>query len=540
VRHLADPGVLGFLNFGTTIRIHPGVALMADNEDTPTTESTDSTATAEPESDGGEAAEKQEPVKLRQAVEVTDVGPCKKHIRVTIDRTDIDARLDEQYSKLVTEHRSYISGFRPGKAPRKIVERHYREDVQQQVRGEILMASLEQIAEEQDIAPLAPPDLDPSRIVIPNEGPMVYEFDVEVRPQFQLPPYKGLKLKRPVQEFTDADVDREKRRLLEPYGQIVPKEGNPPTVAIGDIIVCDITTRFAGQVLNDVKEVRIRVDPRLALKDGVAENFGKEVTGAKPAETRDVKITLSDTVANPNLRGQVVQATFVIQDVKTVRLPEIDDELLSQFGVRTEDQLNELIRVVLQRRLEYVQRQSARQQVIAQVAETALSELPQDILKRQARRALQRKVVEMQSAGLPENEITGKLRMMQQDIIRSTAAALKEHFVLQKIAEDEKLEVSDDDLDEEIERIAARTDESPRKVRARLEREDMFEALAAELLESKALDLILDNAEYEDTPLTPSEKEAPVGTVEAQAVEGEMTDPTAPPETAEQQPPAES
>jgi trigger factor len=153
---------------------------------------------------------------------------------------------------------------------------------------------------------------------------------------------------------------------------------------------------------------------------------------------------------------------------------------------------------------------------------------------------LQRKVVEMQSAGLPENEITGKLRMMQQDIIRSTAAALKEHFVLQKIAEDEKLEVSDDDLDEEIERMAARTDESPRKVRARLEREDMFEALAAELLESKALDLILDNAEYEDTPLSPTEEEAPVGTVEAQAVEGEMTDPTAPPETAEQQPPAES
>src|SRR4051812_41821900 len=263
---------------------------MADNEDTPDTPPTDAaetTATAEPDAAEAGAAEDKEPVKLHQTVEVSDVGPCKKHIRVTIDRADIDTRLDEKYSELVTEHRSYISGFRPGKAPRKIVEKHYRDDVQQQVRGEVLMASLEQIAEEQDIAPLAPPDLDPSKIVIPPEGPMIYEFDVEVRPQFQLPDYKGLKLKRPVQEFTDADVDREKRRLLEPYGQIVPKEGNPPTVAIGDIIVCDIATRFAGQVLNDVKEVRIRVDPRLALKDGVAENFGKEVTGAKPGETRD-------------------------------------------------------------------------------------------------------------------------------------------------------------------------------------------------------------------------------------------------------------
>jgi trigger factor len=117
--------------------------------------------------------------------------------------------------------------------------------------------------------------------------------------------------------------------------------------------------------------------------------------------------------------------------------------------------------------------------------------------------------------------------MMQHDIVRSTSAALKEHFVLQKIAEDEKIEVSDDDIDAEIERMASRTDESPRKVRARLEREDMLEALAAELLESKALDLILDAAEYEEVPMTPAEDEAPVATTEAQAVPGEVVDPTA-------------
>src|SRR5262249_4068709 len=91
----------------------------------------------------------------------------------------------------------------------------------------------------------------------------------------------------------------------------------------------------------------------------------------------------------------------------------------------------------------------------------------------------------------------------------------------------EKIEVSDDDIDAEIERIADRSDESARKVRARLEREDMLEALAAELLESKALDLVLENAEYEDVPLTKAEEETTVGTVEAQAVPGEMKEPSA-------------
>jgi trigger factor len=504
---------------------------MAETEDTPTTDAAEPTATAEAE--GAEGEEKQ-PERLEQTVDIRDIGPCKKHIKVTVDRNAIDARLDEKYSELVTEHRSQVQGFRPGKAPRKLVERFYREEIENQVRGEVLMASLEQLAEEQDIAPLAPPDLDPGSITIPKEGPFVYEFEVEVRPQFQLPNYKGLKLKRPVQSFTDADVDREKRRLLEPYGQVVPKEGKTPKAVEGDLVTCDITTRLGDQVLNEVKEVRIKLDPRLALKDGVAENFAKQMSGAKAGDTRVVDIKLSDAVANPNLRGQTVKATFTIHEVKTVRLPELTEELLGEFGVSTEAALDELLRAVLQRRLEFLQRQAARQQVINLVAEKALSDLPQDLLIRQARRALQRKAVEMQSAGLSDQEINGRLRMMQQDIIQSTAAALKEHFVLQKIAEDEKLEVNDDDIDEEIDRIAARTDESPRKVRARLEREDMLESLAAELLESKALDLILENAEYEDVPLTASDHEAPVATTEAQAVPGEVKDPTEVPPEAEE------
>src|SRR5204862_1527166 len=116
-----------------------GARAMADTEDTPAPAETD-TATAEPEApaENGEAAK--EPVKLRQTVDVKDVGPCKKHITVTISREDIDARLDEKYSELVTKERSFVAGFRPGKAPRKIVERFYRDEVQHQVRGEILMA----------------------------------------------------------------------------------------------------------------------------------------------------------------------------------------------------------------------------------------------------------------------------------------------------------------------------------------------------------------------------------------------------------------
>jgi trigger factor len=462
--------------------------------------------------------------KLKQDVEIRDAGPCKKHIKVTVDRGDIDARFEDKYKELAKDHRTTVDGFRPGKAPRVLLVRRFQKDVKEQVRAEVLMASLEQLAEDNNLNPLSPPDIDPGKIDIPDEGPLVYEFDVEVRPEFELPNYKGLKIKRPTYPITDADVEREEKRILEGAGQIVPKPGDPPAVDLGDIITVDITTRYNGRVIHTVPEARLRVDNRLALKDGVAENFGETVKGAKPGETRTVEIVLSGNVADENLRGKTVQADFQVKDVKTVRLPEVTPHLLERFGVHSREQLRELIRVSLERRLEYAQRQSARTQVLEQLAGDANWELPQDLLRRQARRTLQRRVLEMRNAGMSDEEIAGRQRLLQQDVLQSTANALKEHFVLQKIAELEKIEIEEQDIDDEIDRIALRSDESPRKVRARLEREDLIETLATELLERKALDLVLESAEYEDEALNKEQSQAAeaVATVEAQATPGEL------------------
>ena len=145
---------------------------------------------------------------------------------------------------------------------------------------------------------------------------------------------------------------------------------------------------------------------------------------------------------------------------------------------------------------------------------------------RQARKAMARRIMEMRSDGISEQEIAQRQRLLQQDMLRSTELTLKEHFVLQKIAEPEKIEVTDDDLNDEIDRLAEQADESPRRIRARLEKEDLIDALAAEMIERKALDLILDTAEYEDVPL--QEGAPAVSTVEEQAVPGEMHDPAAP------------
>ena len=171
----------------------------------------------------GRGAEEDE--KLNQTVEINDIGPCKKHIKVTVDRDDIDKRLDEKFSELVED--AVVPGFRPGKAPRKIVERRFQKEVADQVKwpgpagqpGAAGRGARHRAAQRRRTSTRP-------RSSIPEEGPFVYEFDVEVRPQFDLPNYKGLKLKRPV-----ADLHRRRRRprknaaSCRRYGQLVPKDG---------------------------------------------------------------------------------------------------------------------------------------------------------------------------------------------------------------------------------------------------------------------------------------------------------------------------
>lgn len=491
---------------------------MAEEDTTPTAEEPNAgTAVAEgPPEEALEPGQKPED-KLEQAVEVTDIGPCKKHIKVTVDRGAIDQRFNEKYTELVRSDTSQVNGFRPGKAPRKVIERRFKSHVEETVRQEVLMASLEQLATENQISPLSPPDLDITKLEIPDSGPFIYEFDVEVRPEFDLPDYKGIRLKRPVKKFTPEDVQKEKRRILEPAGQLVPKDG---PIQLNDYIVADVVMTDGDRELNNLKEIRVKIEPELVLKDGVSDKFGKTMVGSKAGDTRDVTIKLSESLTDPSLRGKEISAKFTVKDVKYVRLPEMTPALLGEFGLSNEAQFEELIEAILNQRLEYVQRQSFRSQILSYISESSKWELPHDLLVRQSKKTLAKRVMEMRSAGMSEEEIVGKRRKLEQDAIANTAVALREHFILQKIAELEKIEITEDDIDDEIERIADRAGESPRKVRARMEKEELIEALATELLERKSLDLILENAQYEDVELKSDQEEAEVATVAAEAVKG--------------------
>ena len=437
--------------------------------------------------------------KLDLTIKVDSPSACERHVTVTIPREDIDRYFDKAFSEMMPT--AAVPGFRAGRAPRKLIEARYRDDVADQVKGNLLMDSMTQVTEEQDFAAISEPDFDPLAVEIPDEGPMTFEFNIEVRPEFDLPEWKGLKIDRPVREFDEKDTERRLEQVLARSGRLVPHKG---AASSGDYITCNLTFKNGAVELSSAKEEVIRLRPVLSFRDGKIEGFDKTMKGVKAGETREATAKISGDAPNESLRNQEITAVFEVLEIKKLELPELTPELLDEIGgFESEGELRDAIQEDLARQLEYHQQQEARRQVTALLTESADWQLPPDLLRRQARRELERAVLELRRNGFSDAEIRAYENDLRQNSMASTAKALKEHFILERIAEEENIEAEPDDYDEEIRMIAEQSGESARRVRARLEKQGLMDALRNQVVERKVIDLVLEHAKFKDVPFSP-------------------------------------
>lgn len=452
----------------------------------------DDPATAE-----AEAAEA-EP-KLTLTLKVDSPSACQRHVTVTIPREDIDRYYDKAFSEMMDT--AQIPGFRAGRAPRKLVEARFRKDMADQVKGSLLMDSMTQITEDEKFSAISEPDFDPLAVEIPEQGPMTFEFDIEVRPEFDLPEWKGLKVEKPVREFSAKDIDKRLEQVLARYGKLVPKEGGAES---GDYISCNLTFKNGAVELSSSKEEVIRLKPVLSFRDGNIENFDKTMKGVKAGETREAATKISADAPNESLRGQEITAVFEVLEIKQLEVPKLTNELLSEIGgFESEGELRDAVAEDLKRQMEYQQQQLARKQITAALTASADWQLPPELLKRQSRRELDRAVLELKRNGFSDQEIRAYENDLRQNSMASTAKALKEHFILERIAEEEKIDAEPQDYDDEVGLIADQSGESVRRVRARLEKGGLMDALRNQIIERKVIELVLKHAQFKEVPYKP-------------------------------------
>jgi trigger factor len=441
----------------------------------------------------------EEPQKLDLSIKVATPSACQRHVTVTIKREEIERYYDKAFSDLMTS--ANVPGFRSGRAPRKLVEARFRKEVADQVKGSLLMDSMTQITEDENFSAISEPDFDPLAVELPDEGPMTFEFDLEVRPEFELPEWKGLKVERPKREISKKDIDKRLEQILARHGRLVPSE---TPAAVGDYISCNLTFKNGAVELSSSKEEVIRIRPVLSFRDGKIEGFDKLMKGVKPGQTREAKARLSEDAPNEPLRGQEITAVFEVLEVKKLELPELSPALLEELGdFKDEGELRDAIQEDLKRQDEYQQQREARRQVTAALTESANWQLPPELLRRQSRRELERAVLELRRNGFTDAEIRAYENELRQNSAASTARALKEHFILERIAEDQEIDASPEDYQAEIALIAAQSGESVRRVRARLDKGGLMDSLRNQIIERKVIELVLSHANFKDVPYKP-------------------------------------
>jgi len=461
-----------------------------------------STAEAEAKKEEGPEGEEAK-ARLSLDVKIDKPSACERHVTVSVASEDVSRYLKDAFDELMPK--AELPGFRPGRAPRKLVETRFKEHIADQVKGKILMDSLTQMSDDHQFTAISEPDFNIDTVQLPDDWPMVFEFDIEVRPEFDLPRWKGLTLERPIKEYSNDEVRERLNQLLSKYGQLEQHDG---PIEVGHFVTMTLRASYEGRQLTQLTEETIEVKPTLSLVDARLEDFGKLVCGKKAGETITTKLTISPEADNEEFRGKQVDLSMEIVTVEHRKLPELTREFMERIGgFKDEQELMAEVRREMERQLKFFQQRRLRQQITTELTVTATWDLPQDLLRRQARRELDRALMELQSSGFSNEQIRTYMNELHQNAMASTARALKEHFILERIAEDEKIEAQTDDYDKEIELLAEQADESPRRVRARLEKKGLMDTLRNQIVERKVIELIEQHAEFRDVPYEPQKEE---------------------------------
>lgn len=427
--------------------------------------------------------------KLDLSVKIDKPSTCQRHVVVTIPRVELDRYFRKAYNEIAP--RADLPGFRPGKVPRKLLESRFKQTVSDQVKSSLVMDSLQQITEGGEFSAISEPDMDYGAIELPETGDFTFEFKIEVRPEFDTPNWKGLDLDKTEYTLTDAEVDHQLARTLE---RVTPGDAWDGEAKLGDRMLLNATFTAGGREVSHFDEELVTLRPKLSLADSVIENFGEVMVGAKEGDKRTITFKILGTSQNEALRDAEVTAEFTVVEIRRVNVDALNAATLQVVGFDNVDELRAFVRSELERQAEYHQQQLLREQITKKLTEGASWELPPALVRRQADRELQRRVLDLRRNGFSDDQIRSVINGIRRNTEELTQGALREHFVLEKIAEDLAIEPSEQEYEDEIKLIAEQSDLSVRQVRAKLERTGQMDALRNQILERTVIKRIVDEA----------------------------------------------
>jgi trigger factor len=287
-------------------------------------------------------------------------------------------------------------------------------------------------------------------------------------------------------------------------------------VETGDYLNADVDLKLGEEVVGSQKDGQLVV--RAGRLAGIQiDDLDKQLGGAKAGETRTLNVKAPESHSNEKIRGKDVQIVVTVKDIRRLELAEINQMFLEDLGFDNEQGLRDALREQMDEKITYDIQQAMREQVNRFLLENTHVELPYKMSTKQADRVINRRAVDLMQRGVSREEIQANLERLRYGAVDEAVRELKLFFILQKIATDMEVDVSEGELNGRVAMIAAQRDRRPEKVKQEMTKDGSLADLYVQMREQKAVDKILEKAQVEEVEMTPKEGEAAAAPASADA-----------------------
>ncbi len=424
-------------------------------------------------------------------VEVETLPNCLATMRVEVEPEKVNSawqKVTRDFSRAAR-----IPGYRPGKAPQRIIEAKFKRQIQEEVEKTLLSQSCRDAISEKNLRVLSLSEI--QDVTLEKDHPLSFTATLVMSPEFELPDYKNMRVEQKPAEATDADVDEALDNLRDQRADFRNVEGRG--LQMEDFAVIDYSGSVNGKPLVEEfpksgKALSENQDFWLKMtSDAFVPGFADQLVGGVVGESREFDLKVPDEFPIEGLGAGKIHYDVTIKGIKEKILPELNDEFASRVleGKSLED-LKELVREEIAKQKVSEAARDKRNQIMNALLSQVECELPQDMVVHETRRVLSDLVQENQSRGVSEEQ----LKENEQDLVAVAGKVARERlkgtFILSRIAEKEEIRVSREEYERRVMMMAMRYQMSPEKVKGQIRENNAEESIREEILTGKVLDFL--------------------------------------------------
>jgi trigger factor len=417
-------------------------------------------------------------------LEIVDVSSCKKNLVAAVPVEQVE----EEIGRLALKYaqRAKVPGFRPGKVPLNIIRQRYGAELRSDVTQEIISRTWKQAVAERGLEPLAEPVVE--KVEAEPGQALKFVVSFEVLPKIEVTDYKGISLTTSPITVDDSDVDEALENLRDEHAQFVPVENG--TVQDGQYVTLTLDGEFegGGKPIHEDDATLIVGAPQ------TNREFSANLQGARVDEQRSFDVVYPEDYRQKRLAGKRVYYHVKIRDIKEKQVAELNDDFARDVGAASLKELRSRIRDELVTKARQAAEEKAREAVLDKIVDRLVFDAPESMVREELEDHARRVAANLARQGIDVSKTSIDWKKVFDEQKPYAERSVRRRMVLDAIARQEKIEVTEQEVDAEFQRMAERGGKSAPAIRAQFEKDQRLQALRIYLQQHKALDFIFRNA----------------------------------------------